>query len=164
MSAPRFVLWGPPPADVDGTPIKVEGGNYRDCGSELRQRTRDGGWTALLILPEGQTWEQYHAAPVPAYFAPVAPVATSRFTGKCHRCAHRVSVDGSEVTGIDWYHGRRRGSVFCTPCGDFVRMTVFEVKGTQSAKPCDARCVNATGVDCECSCIGRNHGQKWMTS
>lgn len=27
-----------------------------------------------------------------------------------------------------------------------------------SLHKCDARCMNATGHDCECSCGGRNHG------
>lgn len=46
----------------------------------------------------------------------------------------------------------------CLPCGH--KMTkVTEVKGTYSDKmTCGARCMNATGPSCECSCAGMNHG------
>lgn len=37
-------------------------------------------------------------------------------------------------------------------------MRVFEVTSTTTTGPCDARCMEATGHDCRCSCGGRNHG------
>ena len=37
--------------------------------------------------------------------------------------------------------------------------TVNAVKGVLNEdKTCNARCVNATGMDCECPCAGRQHG------
>jgi len=39
-----------------------------------------------------------------------------------------------------------------------VTRTIF-YKSNPSLHKCDARCVNATGHDCECSCGGENHGR-----
>lgn len=37
--------------------------------------------------------------------------------------------------------------------------TLKPVKGVHNAdKTCNARCVSATGMDCECSCAGAQHG------
>jgi hypothetical protein len=36
------------------------------------------------------------------------------------------------------------------------------VKGYTTAHVCDARCTNATGPNCECSCGGKNHGQSFI--
>lgn len=38
-------------------------------------------------------------------------------------------------------------------------MRLYIVNGRRSAVPCRARCVNATGQDCECECGGTNHGR-----
>lgn len=35
---------------------------------------------------------------------------------------------------------------------------VVQVKGHKSEHQCDAKCMNATGPDCDCSCGGANHG------
>jgi hypothetical protein len=34
----------------------------------------------------------------------------------------------------------------------------IEYKSNPSLHKCDARCLNATGHNCECSCGGKNHG------
>lgn len=74
----------------------------------------------------------------------------------------RVSTT-RKVTGYDDGHGNRLDvhgftGVPCLPCGH--KMTkVAEVEGTYSdRKTCDARCVNAVGPSCECSCGGMSHG------
>jgi len=36
------------------------------------------------------------------------------------------------------------------------------VKGKRSEQPCDARCTNAKGFDCQCSCAGLNHGRGFV--
>lgn len=36
------------------------------------------------------------------------------------------------------------------------------VKGFTTEHVCDARCTNATGSNCECSCGGKNHGKAFM--
>ena len=49
------------------------------------------------------------------------------------------------------------------PCGS-IKVTVNLVRGTHNPdKACDARCTNATGPDCECSCTGANHGAAHST-
>lgn len=35
---------------------------------------------------------------------------------------------------------------------------IIRYKKNPSLHKCDARCMNATGHDCECSCGGKNHG------
>lgn len=35
---------------------------------------------------------------------------------------------------------------------------VINFKSNPSLHKCDARCLNATGQQCECSCGGKNHG------
>jgi hypothetical protein len=35
---------------------------------------------------------------------------------------------------------------------------VITYKSNPSLHKCDARCMNATGGNCECSCGGKNHG------
>lgn len=37
-----------------------------------------------------------------------------------------------------------------------------EVKGTLTDTKCDARCTNAKGHSCDCSCGGANHGSGWL--
>lgn len=58
MSAARFVLWGKM-RSLDWKPIRISGGNLRDCRAELRRRSdrvegRD--WRDLTILPEGEPY------------------------------------------------------------------------------------------------------------
>lgn len=38
---------------------------------------------------------------------------------------------------------------------------INEIRGTVTEEPCDARCTNAKGHLCECSCGGKNHGKSW---
>ncbi len=46
-----------------------------------------------------------------------------------------------------------------TPDGQMVPATrAIERKSNPSMHKCDARCLNATGFRCECSCGGKNHG------
>ena len=36
------------------------------------------------------------------------------------------------------------------------RKVIYKVNGTRHK--CDSRCQNAEGYNCECSCMGKNHG------
>lgn len=47
-------------------------------------------------------------------------------------------------------------SVIRCRCGKPARGT--EITGRRTGHRCDARCMFATGPDCECSCGGANHG------
>jgi DNA helicase-2/ATP-dependent DNA helicase PcrA len=50
----------------------------------------------------------------------------------------------------------------CRACG--VRaVVVIAIKGKMSETPCDARCHNARGTECVCSCGGVRHGERWAT-
>ena len=44
-------------------------------------------------------------------------------------------------------------------CGG--QMKSAKVVGRESDHVCDARCTNATGPNCECSCKGKNHGKSY---
>lgn len=44
----------------------------------------------------------------------------------------------------------------CPTCGKM--MKYGEIKAVTTDHVCDARCTNATGHKCECSCGGVNHG------
>ena len=46
----------------------------------------------------------------------------------------------------------------CPKC-HHLNVTYGEVIGKVSQKPCDARCMDATGFICNCSCGGKRHGQ-----
>ena len=82
----------------------------------------------------------------------------TRYIGKCHRCATRITT--TEVQNIGSWNGKPWADIICPTCKD-TRMDMRPIKGTASAKPCSKRCINATGVDCECECVGANHGDKW---
>lgn len=63
-----------------------------------------------------------------------------------------VKVNGQYVIG---YRAGTNGfkAEDCVPVS---RAISFKVDG--SNHKCDARCLNATGHNCECSCGGKNHG------
>lgn len=47
----------------------------------------------------------------------------------------------------------------CSSCGRAVRLTAKMVLGKVNHRvPCNAKCTEAVGHQCECSCGGRNHG------
>ena len=50
----------------------------------------------------------------------------------------------------------------CPKCGKL--MSFGQLKAvTAPEHVCDARCINARGHNCECSCGGANHGKAWQT-
>lgn len=62
--------------------------------------------------------------------------------GGVHRCVHSAFSDGCFIT---------------CECGGRVHLKVLHGKHNAS-KGCSARCMSATGPNCECSCAGANHG------
>ena len=76
---------------------------------------------------------------------------------------YRTAEDGRMV-----YPGRafgpadeRKGDGVCT-CGRFMDWDRLEAHFSESVR-CDARCTNARGHKCECSCSGENHGAGWTS-
>lgn len=71
--------------------------------------------------------------------------------------------EGRKVVGYDDGFGHEvepygYSGESCLPCGH-LHPLVAEVNGTYfEDKVCSARCMNATGPSCECSCAGMNHG------
>ena len=69
-----------------------------------------------------------------------------------------ITVDGQTSSVRDRYSVDRALWMRCPSCGSF-EITVNRVKGSNNEdKACGARCRNATSGDCECSCVGANHG------
>ena len=67
-----------------------------------------------------------------------------RSLGRCKSCKTPVRVDA-------WV-----GSAACPGCG--TRVKLDRVIGVTTSKKCGARCLNAVGPSCDCSCGGFNHG------
>lgn len=62
------------------------------------------------------------------------------------------------VTG-DLWRGLSDFSAWTVDCNCGASMQVASVKGVLNPEhACSAKCVNATGHKCECSCGGANHG------
>ena len=96
----------------------------------------------------------------------------ARFLFRCRQCgrAQRREYPRQVVTGPTQYGGSYTQTLYLkedgawkpgkpdtfTCCG--VSGHGAEVKGTLSDAPCDARCKEATGPECKCSCQGINHG------
>lgn len=100
-----------------------------------------------------------------------------RYHGKCRGCKRTVTALLRERVDLG-YDSRRRCDVVkrnavdladlsgdatlveCPGCGKGVR--VARMKGVYNPDHlCDARCTNAKGSNCECSCGGANHGAAW---
>ena len=77
-------------------------------------------------------------------------ICTGRFMGACKVCKTFIRVEREPAQRHDDF-------VTCPSCGkvNVLRQVFGSVK---LSKKCDARCTNARGHDCECSCGGENHG------
>lgn len=74
-----------------------------------------------------------------------------------------MELDGRTRNVRDRYAVIHALHMNCPVCGS-TRVNVNLVKGTYIAdKTCGARCMNAVGPDCECSCAGENHGANHRT-
>lgn len=68
-----------------------------------------------------------------------------------------------EVAGGSFAAGSSEATkVSCPDCGMAVRLRRLNGKHNPD-HVCDARCTNARGSNCECSCAGANHGAAWST-
>lgn len=95
---------------------------------------------------------------------------TVRFIYKCRPCKVVKAIDRRYELSYWVDAAGKRGSVSdrllsahidprCA-CGRYYR--VQQVKAALSEHQCDARCINATGPDCECGCGGKNHGNAYL--
>jgi hypothetical protein len=94
---------------------------------------------------------------------------TQNYLGRCKECEYVIFATSEDVQQAEGFREVTAGTgVYRVGNnGCFARCTnrhkVFPcklVKGTYSeAHQCDARCLNAKGNDCTCSCGGANHGR-----
>lgn len=110
----------------------------------------------------------------------------SAYVGKCRTkgCRHATRVDWHDVQQLDsdrWATSARSGErvlltpdgasydhdhpfmlngvAVCARCPDHGVFRLSLLRGRYvEARMCDARCMNATGPNCDCSCGGANHG------
>ena len=72
------------------------------------------------------------------------------FIGRCSR-GHVTTAPATEY---------RAGWIPC-PCGAHAMARSLNATNHNGTR-CSARCTGATGPDCECECVGRNHGRDNM--
>lgn len=96
------------------------------------------------------------------------------YIGKCKTCKIPVRADVNEerkrgegflarmyynTHGLGWYdHPAKIITWPCPSCGRPAKLTRMVVTYNEKVK-CGAKCRNATGPACECSCRGVNHGR-----
>ena len=95
--------------------------------------------------------------------------------GKCHKCKRvergsisprttpRASSEPSHTFAAkdpawETVIGNGMWGPWRIKCPNDHLMFVHKINGRRNSTPCDRRCTNATGHDCECSCAGKNHG------
>lgn len=89
------------------------------------------------------------------------------FLGRCRECDYVLFADAADAQRADSLRDVTPGALFRTARGYVGRCfsghKVFplrQIQGTYSADhACDARCMNARGHTCTCSCGGVNHGR-----
>lgn len=74
----------------------------------------------------------------------------------------RVDDQGRRVApGKNWDRQNQRcGDAVCSGCGRFMDWNFLDAVTVDTVR-CDARCTNARGHKCDCSCGGENHGAGW---
>ena len=81
------------------------------------------------------------------------------------RWFRRVEVVGREYPGSFVYYSKRGGRFnvgdgVCADCGRAMDWGYLQAYTVPEVK-CDARCTNARGFKCDCSCGGEHHGSGW---
>lgn len=110
---------------------------------------------------------------------PVALAKPARYIAACKGCGGRVRVEAKCVKAWRAYlgYGRtERRYEWMLPSGSIVEgyeslwvhclcdrpLEFKRMHGRHSeTKKCGARCLSATGPNCECQCGGKNHGGGW---
>lgn len=78
---------------------------------------------------------------------------------KCSRARVDFPDYNTERDAFEFFHGVwsfTSPATRCWLCGYAFKFN--ELKAKRNATPCDARCTEAKGHCCECSCGGKNHG------
>lgn len=96
-----------------------------------------------------------------------APTTKMPLLGRCKACDYALFATDEDVREADDWAGVKPGLAYRVNNGFFARCPqghrVFplrRIKGTYSPDhKCDARCLNAKGHTCTCSCGGANHGR-----
>jgi hypothetical protein len=104
-------------------------------------------------------------ATLPVWLAEFPPADTdpTRFIARCSRCKQAHAIDIFQPWASAFYACSYNGPDWLRcECGRALT-TWKQVQGKASARKCSARCTNATGPDCECECVGRNHGSDHMS-
>jgi hypothetical protein len=93
---------------------------------------------------------------------------TQPYLGRCKDCEYTIFATAEDIRDGEEFYDVKPGLAIRLPNrGVFSRCTnkhrVFllkQIKGTYSEDhKCDARCLNARGNECTCSCGGANHGR-----
>lgn len=99
------------------------------------------------------------------YAIPMGTIRTVHCIAKCPNCktlARYPLTLAQSFPGV-WQPRRddaNRFGVMCPKaCGWTFKLAGRRVVGRKSEHACDAKCWNARGADCECSCVGENHGK-----
>ena len=103
-----------------------------------------------------------------------AETTTTRLVGRCKTCKKGRSFEGvlnSRVRDTNGQGGGKHYDNVCTDlggseititlpceCGKRVRLHPVEWKRTVQPHKCNAKCLSATGFQCECECRGKFHG------
>jgi hypothetical protein len=78
------------------------------------------------------------------------------FVGRCQSCKAKVSHGGESRVPDRSDLKYARWGVMCPGCAAWTATKA--VRGFRSDTVCGPRCTGATGADCECQCVGVNHG------
>lgn len=83
-------------------------------------------------------------------------MSTTRSFYRCPSCLSVVAVDQPSIRTGEY---QRPECSICNRSLDWMGFVQAERLGYNVQRPpCDARCTNATGPNCECTCKGVNHG------
>lgn len=95
------------------------------------------------------------------HYGETATSKTVAVIASCTRCGDRKRFDVVNPGNIRCNCKLRRADVLEPKSVQPLGATVVEIHARKTAHKCDARCINATGPNCNCSCGGENHGRNW---
>jgi hypothetical protein len=83
---------------------------------------------------------------------------TNRWFVRCRLCLSIAAIEGISLP---------KGAMTCSACAGPIEI-MGRVDGStshlESRCKCDARCTNAKGPNCDCSCGGKNHGSGMLVT
>ena len=99
-------------------------------------------WAQDIVIPESASWPN-------AYRYRLDEVVRSIVLAPCPLCRYERSINDLRWGRAHRFMGEVKGPRLTQP---------------EDRCPCDRRCTNATGPNCECSCGGVNHGSGRLVS